>query len=129
MTYDCPFDLVDELIKTRKKHPNALLIIDSISQWLANETAKLSNKHDEQQLVGAVEREIEDLCVFLSKDEGPLIVVSSDFGASPPPQDQAIRVLRMCNGRANQAISTLADRIELMMAGVVFSTILPKTGN
>lgn len=129
MTYDCPFDLVDELIKTRKKHPNALVIIDSISQWLGNEIAKLSNKHDEQQLVGAVEREIEDLCLFLARDLGPLIVVSSDFGASPPPQDQATRVLRMCTGHANQAISNLADHIELMMAGVVFSSISTKSGN
>ncbi len=119
---DAPFNLVESLADARKKYPNSLIVVDSVSQWIGNEIAKLSAKHDEWQLSEAIMREVDDLSVNLKSNIGSLIVVSSDFGQSPPAQEPASRVLRMCVGRANQQIANIAVSIELMMAGVVFST-------
>lgn len=122
ITYDSPFDLAEALSNARKNHPHALIVIDSVSQWLGNEIARSSGKLDEQQLSEAVARDVEEFSHMLSRDRGAIIVVSSDFGASPPPQEQAARVLRMCVGRANQSVARVADHVELMMSGIVFSS-------
>ncbi len=123
-TVDTPFDLTNSFLSARKKHPQSLIIIDSVSQWIGNEIAKRSSKHDEEQLANILIRDTDELCHHIHQDLGPIIMVSSDFGASPPPQDAALRVLRMVTGRANQAIANVSDQVELMMAGIVFSTTM-----
>lgn len=119
---DTPFDLPTAFSDARKRYPNALIIIDSVSQWIGNEIAKMSTKHDEWQLAEAITRDIDDFCSLLERSNRPVIVTSSDFGQSPPPQEPSSRVLRMCTGRTNQRLSALANVVELMMAGIVYST-------
>lgn len=121
---DAPFNLPKAIVEARIRNPKALLIVDSVSQWIGNEIAKLSTKHDEKQIAEELNRDIDDLCASLRGEAGSIIVVSSDFGISPPPQEPSSRALRMCVGRANQRLSDIAKTIELMMAGLVFSTII-----
>jgi adenosylcobinamide kinase/adenosylcobinamide-phosphate guanylyltransferase len=123
-TVDTPFDLTNSFLSARKQHPQSLIIIDSVSQWIGNEIAKRSSKHDEEQLANILLRDTDELCHHIHQDPGPIIMVSSDFGTSPPPQDAALRILRMVTGRANQAIADVSNQVELMMAGVVFSTTM-----
>ena len=119
-TIDSPFNLVQAVTDARARNPKSLIVIDSVSQWISNEIAKLSAKFDEWQLTEALMREVDDLCAQLSGENHSFIVVSSDFGSTPPPLEPSQRVLRMCAGKTNQAISALSGKLEFMLAGVVY---------
>ena len=121
---DQSFDLPKAVKEGRAQHPASLIVIDSISQWLANEIARQSSRYDEQQLQAALLHEIDELCSELEVTlrTNPVVVVSSDFGASLPPQDAPLRSLRKVTGLANQTISSRSDIVEFLTAGVVTFT-------
>ena len=123
-TIDAPFSLPEAISNAHQKNPDSLLVIDSVSQWLGNEIAKLAPRYDESQLFDCLSREIEELSATLTAclASQSLIVVSSDFGQSPPPQDPMIRTLRMTVGLANKMIAAISHKAEFMMAGIVIST-------
>ncbi|NBQ52769.1 MAG: hypothetical protein EBU49_04205, partial [Proteobacteria bacterium] len=47
-----------------------------------------------------------------------LIVVAAEMGASPSPPVETERAFREANGRLNQAVAAMADRVVLMTAGI-----------
>jgi adenosyl cobinamide kinase/adenosyl cobinamide phosphate guanylyltransferase len=128
---DAPLELSRIYNQVAAKDSSTLIVIDSISQWISNEIARLASKHDEQQIAAAIMRDAEDLCLNIRERQQLTIVVSSDFGQSVPPQDAGARLLRMCTGKTNQLLSAIAHRTEIMMAGVVFSSLgqIPKGEN
>lgn len=121
---DAPFNLAEAIKTARMKNPGSVLVIDSVSQWVSNEIAKRSGRTDERQLQDSLAFDLDELISIIrdSMLSAPVIAVSSDFGSALPPQEPAVRVLRKTVGHANQSLSALAGRTEIMMAGIVICT-------
>jgi adenosyl cobinamide kinase/adenosyl cobinamide phosphate guanylyltransferase len=116
-----------ELPETLRRHMAAsnseVVVIDSVSQWLANLIAQGSAKYDETQMRGVLERETDAFLRTMTdaSRHQSLITVSADFGPSLPPEDPAQRLLRQFNGHLNQGIARLCSRSEYLFAGLVLS--------
>jgi adenosyl cobinamide kinase/adenosyl cobinamide phosphate guanylyltransferase len=98
-----------------------VVVIDSVSQWLANLIAQGSAKYDEGQMRGVLDRETDALLRTLTdaSRHQSLITVSADFGPSLPPDDPSQRLLRQYNGSLNQGLARLSARAEYIFAGMV----------
>ena len=116
-----PFELSKTLISVANSAGHGLIVVDSISQWLSNEIARHAARHDDEQIKKILTRDVEELCeIFVGTlKHRHLLLVSSDFGQSPPPQDSHQRILRMSVGTTNTKLAALAQRVEIVMAGLV----------
>jgi adenosyl cobinamide kinase/adenosyl cobinamide phosphate guanylyltransferase len=85
--------------------PDALLIVDCLTVWVANEM-----HHGSEPDVNAV-------AAALSRRAGPAVVVSNEVGLGVHPESELGRRYRDELGRANQAIAANADCTLLMVAG------------
>jgi adenosylcobinamide kinase/adenosylcobinamide-phosphate guanylyltransferase len=116
-----PFDLPDALRAAADRPPTDVIVIDSISQWISNQVARSAPRHDEQQICSLIDRDTEELCDILRQttELKKIVVVSSDFGQSLPPQDSLQKILRRSLGLANTKLAALSKNMELLTAGVV----------
>ena len=118
---ESPLDLIPKLKEIRKKADHCLIVIDSFSQWISNEIAHRSNRHDDRQLMEIGKHESDE---FFSEIESAsksnsILVISADFGQSLPPQDAAQRTIRMCVGTTNARLGSMARTTELIQSGFV----------
>ena len=88
--------------------PNSLIVIDCLTVWLGN---LMHYKH-------AVNTEIEHLLESLGTAKGDYILVSNEVGQGIVPETKMAREFRDHQGRVNQKIAALADRVELVVAGI-----------
>ena len=88
--------------------PNSLIVIDCLTVWLGN---LMHYKH-------AVHTEIEHLIESLGTAKGDYILVSNEVGQGIVPETKMAREFRDHQGRVNQKIAALADRVELVVAGI-----------
>jgi adenosyl cobinamide kinase/adenosyl cobinamide phosphate guanylyltransferase len=116
-----PFDLTDALRYALKSETKTFVVIDSISQWISNLIARSATRYDEQQVANIIARDVEDLCELLTRHRrtDQILIVSSDFGQSLPPEDSHQRLLRRSVGQSNAQLAALSKTIEIMIAGVV----------
>jgi adenosylcobinamide kinase/adenosylcobinamide-phosphate guanylyltransferase len=104
-TVEAPFDLVGALAEASRGQP---LMIDCLTLWLSNH---MLAGHD-------VEAESERLAAVLAKPAGPWFVVSNEVGLSIVPDNALGRRFRDAQGRLNQKVAAVADRVVLMVAGL-----------
>ena len=115
------FDLPEVFEKVQRENKTATIVVDSISQWLCNEIAKSTSRFDEQQLASSLESEAQELCLMAKRASliQPVIIVSSDFGQSIPPQDNLQRILRQRVGKTNQDFAQAATHVDVLFSGIV----------
>jgi adenosylcobinamide kinase/adenosylcobinamide-phosphate guanylyltransferase len=116
-----PIELPEILRRHMAASNSEVVVIDSVSQWLANLIAQGSAKYDEGQMRGVLDRETDALLRTLTdaSRHQSLITVSADFGPSLPPDDPSQRLLRQYNGSLNQGLARLSARAEYIFAGMV----------
>ncbi|MFN6961579.1 MAG: bifunctional adenosylcobinamide kinase/adenosylcobinamide-phosphate guanylyltransferase [Rhodocyclaceae bacterium] len=86
--------------------PDRCLLVDCLTLWLSN------------VLLAGREDEIEALTDMLPTLPGPLILVSNEVGFGIVPENALARAFRDEQGRLNQKIAQLADRVTLVAAGL-----------
>jgi len=118
---DAGFNLPETFEKIQREYKTSTIVVDSISQWLCNEFAKGTSRFDEQQLASSLERDVQEVCMMAKRASltQPVIIVSSDFGQSLPPQDHLQRILRHTVGKTNQDFAQAATHVEILFAGIV----------
>lgn len=91
-------------------NPGHCLLLDCLTLWLYIQTSKYSN-HDEilAELGQAMEA---------SLGRVQWVIVSSEIGLGIVPADAESRRFRDLSGSAHQLLGRLADRVELMVAGI-----------
>jgi adenosylcobinamide kinase/adenosylcobinamide-phosphate guanylyltransferase len=104
-TVEAPLDLVGALAEAPRGQP---VLIDCLTLWLSNH---LLADHD-------VEAESERLAATLAKPAGPWFVVSNEVGLGIVPETPLGRAFRDAQGRLNQQVAAVADRVVLMVAGL-----------
>ena len=84
------------------------MLVDCLTLWLSN---RLLADAD-------VEKETEKLAGVLAHRSGPLVLVTNEVGSGIVPDNALARRFRDAQGRLNQRMAALADRVVLVVAGL-----------
>jgi adenosylcobinamide kinase/adenosylcobinamide-phosphate guanylyltransferase len=83
-------------------------IVDCLTFWLSN---RLLADAD-------LEKETEKLVGVLTNHAGPVVLVTNEVGSGIVPDNALARRFRDAQGRFNQRMAALADRVVLVVAGL-----------
>ena len=89
-------------------HRQGTLLIDCLTLWLNN---LMYRERD-------VEAECERLIHALSASQAKIVLVSNEVGLSIAPENALARRFRDAQGRLNQQVAAVADRVEFIAAGL-----------
>jgi len=92
----------------KKLKGNQCALVDCLTLWLFNIMEEKLNIDDE----------VAGLCVYLTKLDQPVILVSNELGMGLVPEQKLGRDFRDAQGRLNQAVAKVASRVEFMVAGI-----------
>lgn len=99
-------DLVGALGSHRS--PDHVVVVDCLTLWLTN---VLLDDDD-------VEAAVDGLCAELARPGGDVAVVSNEVGQGTVPMHALTRAFRDHQGRCNQRVAAVADRVRLLVAGI-----------
>ena len=105
-TIEEPVHLVMALAESAA--PDQVCVVDCLTLWLSN---LLHRQLD-------VELETKELCAALEHPAGPVVLVSNEVGMGIVPGTSLGRKFRDAQGRLNQAVANVCDRVELVTAGL-----------
>ncbi|MEQ1942894.1 bifunctional adenosylcobinamide kinase/adenosylcobinamide-phosphate guanylyltransferase [Mesorhizobium sp. VNQ89] len=104
-TVDAPFGLVDALRAVPAGRP---VLVDCLTLWLSNHMLMESD----------VQARSDELAEVLAAPRGPWFVVSNEVGLGIVPDNPLGRRFRDAQGRLNQKIAAVADRVLFFVAGL-----------
>ena len=105
-TREAPLALVVEL--GRLDPQTDICVVDCLTLWLSN---LMHHGRD-------VATETERLCEAIAASAIPIILVSNEVGLGIVPETPLGRVFRDAQGRLNQAVARVCDRVEVVVAGL-----------
>ncbi|MEO1328804.1 MAG: bifunctional adenosylcobinamide kinase/adenosylcobinamide-phosphate guanylyltransferase [Pseudomonadota bacterium] len=105
-TVEAPHDLVETI--TTWTDPARCVLVDCLTLWLSN---RLLAEAD-------LEKETDALCAAIEAATGPLICVSNEVGLGLVPETPLGRRFRDAQGRVNQRVAEISDRVEFVAAGL-----------
>jgi adenosylcobinamide kinase / adenosylcobinamide-phosphate guanylyltransferase len=102
---EAPHELASSFSHIDKAVP---VLVDCLTFWLSN-----------RMLVDAdIEKETENLTDALARHAGPTVLVTNEVGSGIVPDNALARRFRDAQGRLNQRMAALADRVVLVVAGL-----------
>lgn len=113
-TVDAPLDLPEALPAASGR--DRIVLVDCLTLWLSN--VMLAGRD--------VEAAIDALLAALAAISGPAILVSNEVGSGIVPDTRLGRDFRDHQGRLNQRVAAIADRVKLVVAGLPLDLKLPK---
>ncbi|GLK75279.1 adenosylcobinamide kinase/adenosylcobinamide phosphate guanyltransferase [Methylopila jiangsuensis] len=113
-TVDAPLALADAL--AAEAAPGRAVLVDCLTLWLSN--VMLADLD--------VEREADRLLAALAAARGPVVLVSNEVGYGVVPDNALARAFRDHQGRLNQRVAAVSDRVTLVAAGLPLDLKLPK---
>lgn len=108
-TVEEDLDVVGALRANRS--PDHVVVVDCLTLWLTN---VLLDGLD-------VEAAIDGLCAELARAGGDVALVSNEVGQGTVPMHALTRAFRDHQGRCNQRVAAVADRVRLLVAGIEVS--------
>jgi adenosylcobinamide kinase/adenosylcobinamide-phosphate guanylyltransferase len=102
-TVDVPLDLAGKLAGI-----SGPVLVDCLTLWLSN--VMLAGRD--------VDAESEKLIAALARANGPVVAVSNEVGLGLVPETPLGRAFRDAQGRLNQRVAAVADRVIFMAAGL-----------
>ena len=97
-----------EITEVIQSHSRGSILIDCLTLWLSNLL------HYERDVRDETERLIE----ALKQSQGKIVLVSNEVGLSIAPENALARRFRDLQGLLNQRVAGIADRVELVAAGL-----------
>lgn len=106
-TVECPIELAEAIL--REAHQDRVVLVDCLTLWTSN------------LLLGGIDLATSSkrLLDALAQVRSPVILVSNEVGMGIVPDNALARQFRDMAGRINQDVAALADRAELVVAGLV----------
>ncbi len=105
-TLEAPLDLVAAIDEARRR--GDVCLIDCLTIWLSN-----LMRHDRD-----VEKETAQLCEAIACSPIPILLVSNEVGMGLVPETPLGRAFRDEQGRLNQVVASVCDRVEFIAAGL-----------
>lgn len=105
-TVEAPLDPVAAL--RGNANGKCVCVIDCLTVWLAN----LMHRGRE------TEAEMTALCDFIQQSPAPMIFVSNEVGLGLVPDNASGREFRDAQGRLNQQLAVVCDKVEFIAAGL-----------
>ncbi|MEM9751586.1 MAG: bifunctional adenosylcobinamide kinase/adenosylcobinamide-phosphate guanylyltransferase [Pseudomonadota bacterium] len=105
-TIEAPLDLVSAL--GRAAGEGAVCVVDCLTLWLSNVM-----HHD-----GNLEAETEKLRRAITSSAIPVVLVSNEVGLGLVPETPLGRAFRDAQGRLNQDVARICERVEFVAAGL-----------
>jgi adenosylcobinamide kinase/adenosylcobinamide-phosphate guanylyltransferase len=102
---EAPQDLAGVFAKITAPTP---VLVDCLTLWLSN---RLLADAD-------LDRDCDELAAALRRLPGTAVLVSNEVGSGIVPDNDLARRFRDAQGRLNQRIAAIADRVVLVVAGV-----------
>ncbi len=102
-TVDAPLHLPEALAEAR-----TAVLVDCLTLWLTN---LMLGEH-------ALKPAFAALAEALARAPGPVVLVSNEVGLSIVPENALARAFRDEQGRLNQQVAALCDRVIFMVAGL-----------
>ncbi|MFD1701877.1 bifunctional adenosylcobinamide kinase/adenosylcobinamide-phosphate guanylyltransferase [Methylopila henanensis] len=113
-TVDAPLALAEAV--AAEAGPDRVVLVDCLTLWLSNMMlADLDVEHEAGRLLSA-----------LAAARGPVVLVSNEVGYGVVPENALARAFRDHQGRLNQRVAAIADRVTLVAAGLPLDLKLPK---
>jgi adenosylcobinamide kinase/adenosylcobinamide-phosphate guanylyltransferase len=109
-TLEVPLDLAGTI--GAETHPDQCLVVDCLTLWLTN--LMLAPGADDASVVAAGDA----LVAALSAARGHVLLVSNEVGLGLVPESELGRRFRDAQGRLNQAVARVADRVVFVAAGL-----------
>jgi adenosylcobinamide kinase/adenosylcobinamide-phosphate guanylyltransferase len=103
-TLEVPLDLAPALDGAGR----GPVLIDCLTLWLSN--VLLANRNTEE--------ECDRLLETLAAVPGPLVVVSNEVGLGIVPETPLGRIFRDAQGKLNQRVAAISDRVVFLAAGL-----------
>ena len=102
--------------------PDTLLLVDCLTLWLSQWVCAVVPADQDDALVGTEGASIEAarsaLLGALRRVPGPVLLVSNEVGSGIVPMGALSRLFADEQGRLNQHVAALADRVTLVVAGL-----------
>lgn len=105
-TLEAPVHLVQAIQNVDQN--GALIVVDCLTVWLGN---LMHHQHNVQEAMDV-------LIKYLPQTNADIRLVSNEVGLGIVPETSLGRQFRDLQGRLNQDIAAIADRVELMVAGI-----------
>lgn len=105
-TIECPLAIVAEIERLTDQSP--VIVVDCLTVWLGN---LMHYEWDAAQ-------QTEQLIQVLSASKSNIYLVSNEVGQGVVPEHAMGRQFRDLQGRLNQRVASIADRVELLVAGI-----------
>ena len=101
-------------------HKKTPLVIDSVSQWLANVIATDCSKYSATQIFDHLQNETSTFIDVLKGQysDRQVIVVTAEAGWSVAPESSTQATLRRALGSLNQELAAMASTVYLVCAGI-----------
>jgi adenosylcobinamide kinase/adenosylcobinamide-phosphate guanylyltransferase len=104
---EAPIELPDAILGACK--PESFVLVDCLTLWLSNVLCTQADRLD---------RRVEELCATVQRVRGELVLVSNEVGCSIVPENALARAFRDEQGRLNQRVAALVERVTLVAAGL-----------
>lgn len=105
-TIEAPLDLVEAI--SNHSVDDSICLVDCLTLWLSN---LIHTGRD-------VDVETRRLCEVLRNTNGHVILVSNELGLGLVPETPLGRRFRDAQGRLNQDVAAVCDRVEFVAAGL-----------
>jgi adenosylcobinamide kinase / adenosylcobinamide-phosphate guanylyltransferase len=102
---EAPHELVGAFSHIDEAAP---VLVDCLTLWLSNRLLADGN----------LEKETESVADAVAHRSGPVVLVTNEVGSGIVPDNALARRFRDTQGRLNQRMAVLADRVVLMVAGL-----------
>ena len=106
ITLEEPIDLCAAI--ERSAALDKVCVVDCLTLWISNLMHHQRNLNDET----------DRLCAMLAKSSGAIVMVSNEVGMGLVPESALGRRFRDAQGRLNQAVANVCDRVEFVAAGL-----------
>jgi adenosylcobinamide kinase / adenosylcobinamide-phosphate guanylyltransferase len=105
-TVEAPLALPEQLLQ--QAGPDRVVLVDCLTLWLSN---LMLGDHPLAPAEAA-------LVAALDAAQGPVILVSNEVGLGLVPETPLGRAFRDAQGRLNQRLASVADRVQFIAAGL-----------
>ncbi len=109
-TLECPLALA--AVIAEEARPNRVLLVDCLTLWISN------LMFAEPGVEADIEAATAGLVDALGEARGPVILVSNEVGLGIVPDNALARRFRDHQGRVNQAVAQVAERVTFVAAGL-----------